>query len=283
MSNLAESLFWEIFHRRETVRSELAHQFQLSAATVSRAVGVLLSKQLVVEMGAPAASRGRRPALLQLNPSLAYVGGIELDRNMITAVVTDLGGNLLGRGATAASSSNSVESTMRDCVRTLCIALRDADLPQTRLAQIDMGHTATLDVENGLCLDWENSPQWRRVPLADSLRAAFKTEIIRNVKIRVERPDERPALVLDDVARLELSGLDSSSVPQRQPVILFRNVAGALLFGNRLSSMAEVFLGVTGELTKDIALRGNDLRLARQEIRKASEVTAGAISTDSSH
>jgi hypothetical protein len=81
MRNLAESLFWEIFHRRETVRSELAQQFQVSAATVSRAVGVLLSKQLVVEIGAPAASRGRRPALLQLNPSLAYVGGIELDRN----------------------------------------------------------------------------------------------------------------------------------------------------------------------------------------------------------
>jgi N-acetylglucosamine repressor len=184
MRNLGESVFWEIFHRRETVRAELAQHFQVSAATVSRAVGVLISKQLVVETGAPAGSLGRRPTLLRMNPSLAYVGGIELDRNMITAVVTDLGGNLLGRGATAASSANSVEATLRDCVRTLRIALRDAGLPQTRLARIGVGHTAALDVENGLCVDWEGSPHWRRVPLADALRATFKTEITLDDRAR---------------------------------------------------------------------------------------------------
>jgi polygalacturonase len=105
---------------------------------------------------------------------------------------------------------------------------------------------------------------------------------LRNVKLRAERPDERPALIFDDVARLELSGFDSSNAPPRQPMVLLRNVAGALLFGNRLSSVAEVFLGVMGSQSKDIALRGNDLRLARQEIGRAPEAPAGAVSTDTS-
>jgi hypothetical protein len=167
MRNLAESLFWEIFYRREAVRAELGGLFQVSAATVSRAVGILLSKQLVIEFGAPVASRGRRPTLLRINPRLAYVGGIEMDRDRITAVVTDLGGNLLGRGATAASPANAVEATLRDAAKVLRIAMKDAGLRQMKLARIGVGHTGTLDVDNGLCLDWEGASTgaacpWRR-------------------------------------------------------------------------------------------------------------------------
>ncbi|MGA3238718.1 MAG: ROK family protein [Bryobacteraceae bacterium] len=184
MRNLAESLFWEIFCRREAVRAELAGLFQVSAATVSRAVGILLSKLLVIEIGAPVAYRGRRPTLLRINPRLAYVGGIEMDRDRITAVVTDLGGNLLGRGATAASPGNAVEATLRDAAKVLRIAMKGAGLRQLKLARIGVGHTGTLDVENGLCLDWEGVSHWRRLPLAEALRATFKTEITLDDRAR---------------------------------------------------------------------------------------------------
>ncbi len=97
MRNLEESLFWEILYRHQVVRSELSRLFDVSAATISRSAGVLLAKHLIVETGATKASRGRRPALLQLNPELAHVAGIEIDRDRITAVVTDMAGNLRGR------------------------------------------------------------------------------------------------------------------------------------------------------------------------------------------
>jgi hypothetical protein len=104
---------------------------------------------------------------------------------------------------------------------------------------------------------------------------------LKNVKIRAEHPDQRPALIFDDAQRLELSGFDSRNIPSQQPVVLFRNVAGALLSGNRLSSMAEIFLSVEGGQSKDIALRGNDLRLAKQQVRMAPGVPAGAVSDTS--
>ncbi len=59
---------------------------------------------------------------------------------------------------------------------------------------------------------------------------------LRNLKVHAAQPDGRPALVLDDVANLELAGFDSSNVPPHQPMLLFQNVAGALLSGNRLAS-----------------------------------------------
>jgi len=41
------------------------------------------------------------------------------------------------------------------------------------LSRIGVGHTGTLDVENGVCMDWEGVPHWRRVNLRAALRETF--------------------------------------------------------------------------------------------------------------
>jgi predicted NBD/HSP70 family sugar kinase len=182
MRNLEESLFWEIVYRHQAVRSELARVFNVSAATISRSAGVLLAKNLIVETGGTRASRGRRAALLQLNPGLAHVAGIEIDRDRITAVVTDMAGNLQGRGAVVASARNPVARTLRDCRKALRVALTDAGRPT--ISRIGVGLGGTLDVLNGVCMGWEGVPHWRRVNLLGALR-----ETLRN------------AITLDDRAR----------------------------------------------------------------------------------
>jgi len=103
---------------------------------------------------------------------------------------------------------------------------------------------------------------------------------LRNVKVHAAEPDGRPAFVLDDVTHLEISAFDSTNVPPHQPMLLFQNVAGALLSGNRLSSAADVFLSILGAKSSEIALRGNDLRLARQAIQQSADVPRGAAWTD---
>ncbi len=108
---------------------------------------------------------------------------------------------------------------------------------------------------------------------------------LRNVKVHAAEPDGRPAIVLDDIAHLEISAFDSTNVPPHQPMLLFQNVAGALLYGNRLSSAADVFLSILGGRSSGIALRGNDLRLARHAIQQSAEVPQGAvwIESDAAH
>jgi predicted NBD/HSP70 family sugar kinase len=184
MRNLEEALFWEILYRHRAVRSELARLFDVSAATISRSAGVLLAKHLILETGATSSSRGRRPALLQVNPKLAHVAGIEIDRDRITAVVTDMGGNLLGRGAIAASALNPVRRTLQDCRKALRIAQADAGGRRIPVARIGVGLGGTLDVENGLCMEWEGAPHWRRVNLLGALRKTFDTEITLDDRAR---------------------------------------------------------------------------------------------------
>jgi predicted NBD/HSP70 family sugar kinase len=184
MRNLEESLFWEIFYRHEVVRADLARLFNVSAATISRSVGVLLSKKLAIEVGVANPYRGRHPALLCINPLLAHVAGLELDRDRVTAVITDLSGTLLGRGAVASAPQNGVERTLKDCRRALETALSDAGLEIGQLARIGVGHTGTLDVQNGICLDWERMPHWRDAKLLAALRAEFQIEITLDDRAR---------------------------------------------------------------------------------------------------
>ena len=184
MRSLEESLFWEIFYRRQAVRSELAHFFEVSAATMSRSSAVLLAKHLVSESGGTSSSRGRKPTLLQVNPALAYVAGIEIDRDRITAVITDISGNLLGRSAIAATARNPVRKTLKDCQTVLRGAVADARRVRGQVARIGVGHTGMLDVQNGLCLDWEGVPHWRGVNLRDALRETLSTEITLDDRAR---------------------------------------------------------------------------------------------------
>jgi hypothetical protein len=103
---------------------------------------------------------------------------------------------------------------------------------------------------------------------------------IRNLKVHSAQPDARPSVVLDDVSRVEFSGFESANIPPGEPQLLFRNVAGALLYGNRLSSPIDAFLSVLGFRSADIALRANDLHMARKVFENSSGASTAAVSVE---
>jgi hypothetical protein len=104
---------------------------------------------------------------------------------------------------------------------------------------------------------------------------------LRNIKIRSLQPDPRPTFIADDVARLELSGFDSTNIPQQEPLLLFRNVVSALLYGNQLSAPVNVFLSIMGANSNGIALRANSLQSARKVVMQSEGAPAGSVSLES--
>jgi predicted NBD/HSP70 family sugar kinase len=63
-------------------------------------------------------------------------------------------------------------------------ALRDSGVPLSRISRIGVGHTGRIDVENGLCLDWEGTAHWRRINLAKTLKETFGIEICLDDRAR---------------------------------------------------------------------------------------------------
>src|SRR6266850_5583860 len=81
--------------------------------------------------------------------------------------------------------------------------------------------------------------------------------VLRNVELTVERADPRPALLADDVSGLHLAGLTGGSGNGDGPVIWLHDIVGGLVQGNLAPEGVGVFLRVTGENTRSVALVGN--------------------------
>lgn len=101
--------------------------------------------------------------------------------------------------------------------------------------------------------------------------------ILRDIKVRMLQPDERPSLIADDVTRLAISGYETANPKLSAPPILFRDVVGALLTGNVVTSPVETFLQVLGSKSGHIALAANELAIAHHEVTKGEDVPSGAV------
>lgn len=93
MSNL--SLVFGLIHQHEKIsRAELAHITGLSPTTVSALVDELIIDAMILEVGIGETTvSGRKPIMLEINPSGGYVFGIELTAEGFSVALFNLKGN----------------------------------------------------------------------------------------------------------------------------------------------------------------------------------------------
>lgn len=171
---LEELAFWYIFDRPSCRRNDLGHQFGISPATVSRVVSALVGDGLVVESSAETESTGgRRPQSLRINPQVAVLLGLDIQLDGVLAVVTDMAGTLLGRGAAPCDAQEGVDVVMRASVKAADAALEDAEVDRSAIRHLGVGHPGDLDTKNGVCVSWANAASWRSVPIRSMLESTF--------------------------------------------------------------------------------------------------------------
>ena len=76
-------------------RAKVSEMTGLNKATVSNLVAELCAQGLVNEVGPGESSGGRKPLMLHFNNMAGSVIGVELRVKQLTAVLCDLGGNIL--------------------------------------------------------------------------------------------------------------------------------------------------------------------------------------------
>lgn len=187
-----ELVFWRVFDHPYCQRGELGDHFGVSAATISRTLQILIEKNLVVESISRHAAPGRQPRLLAVNPELAVLLGIEIDLDRVTAVATDMGGTLLGRGSLPYEAPAGLQPMLAAARRAAGIALNDAGLPATGIRHVGVGHPGILDRE-GVCLSWANAPEWRQIPLRKALEDTFGAAMAMDDRSRAHALGERHA------------------------------------------------------------------------------------------
>jgi len=188
---LEEVIFWHVFDRPLCLRSDIGQRFGISPATVSRAVSSLLDCKLLVEASAEVTSPGRKPQSLRINPQLAVLLGIDIQVDGVLAVVTDIAGTLLGRGAIRCDAEEGVDSVVKASLKAADAAIEDAEVPRSQIRHLGVGHGGDLDIQNGICLAWANAPNWKNVPVRDLLQAAFGLSVTMDDRSRATALAER--------------------------------------------------------------------------------------------
>ncbi|MBK7930946.1 MAG: hypothetical protein IPJ98_26770 [Bryobacterales bacterium] len=88
---------------------------------------------------------------------------------------------------------------------------------------------------------------------------------LSNIRFAFNQPDLRPAMMAEDVDDLEINGLQAAASGS-EPLLRLVETRGALIRASRPLNPVDSFLRVEGQASRDIALLGNDLRLARHAV-----------------
>lgn len=99
---------------------------------------------------------------------------------------------------------------------------------------------------------------------------------VRNLQFSLESPDQRPALVFEDVQFLELESLSLPAPTSQTAAIDLREVRHGMI-SNCLAA-AGIFLKVSGKSSTNIALRGNSLSQTKKIVELGPGVSKAVIS-----
>ncbi|NOX54332.1 MAG: glycoside hydrolase family 28 protein, partial [Planctomycetes bacterium] len=88
-----------------------------------------------------------------------------------------------------------------------------------------------------------------------------------NIRLRTEKPDQRHALVCDDVSDLVIDGLDTAGSSDARPVIRLTDTRDVMIRGCRPVNSVDTFLQLTGGRTARVVLTANDLRRVKRAVQ----------------
>ena len=194
---LEDLIFWYVFDRPCCLRSDLSHRFDISLATVSRAVSALMEHGLLSESSSEVAAPGRRPQSLRINPDLAVLLGLDIQLDGVLAVVTDMAGTLLGRGSVRCNAEQGVDAVLKASLIAGEAALEDAEVPRERIQHLGVGHSGDLDIKSGVCMSWANAASWKSIPIRDRLASTFGMSVTIDDRSRALALAERRTSPMD--------------------------------------------------------------------------------------
>lgn len=119
-----KSILKLLAQERELTKLEISRKLDISVPTVTTIVGELLGEGLVEEAGMATSTGGRKPVIIRFLPESRCSIGINLEKNHIRAVITDLDGKILDDNKVFLRSINKI--TVIEDIKKLIMDLLDS-------------------------------------------------------------------------------------------------------------------------------------------------------------
>jgi predicted NBD/HSP70 family sugar kinase len=155
-------------------RTQISEQTRVSKVTVAQMLTRLEERGLVAVVGQQEGGRGPNAALYSVVPSSAYVAGLYVDMDVVSAGVADVTGRIVAEvSVNPGDAANPVE-LVRGAVDRAC---RTAGVEVNRLSAFVIGSPGVVNPRTGDPQLAVNLPDWHEGVL-DSLRGALDRPVI---------------------------------------------------------------------------------------------------------
>jgi predicted NBD/HSP70 family sugar kinase len=186
-------------------RAQLSERTGVSKVTGSQVLARLEERGLVMIAGQQAGGRGPNAALYAVVPTSAYVAGLYVELDQVSAAVADVTGR---RVAEVTVDPNGADDPVGMVVGAISQACASAGIGLSRLSAVVIGSPGVLDPNTGAPRLAVNLPTWHEGVL-DGLRDVLHTPVVIendvNLAAMAERADGAAA-GQDDFAFVWLGG-----------------------------------------------------------------------------
>jgi predicted NBD/HSP70 family sugar kinase len=205
-------------------RSQISEYTGVSKVTVSQMLTRLEERGLVAIAGEQAGGRGPNAALYSVVPSSAYVAGLYVESDLVSAAVADVTGRRVAEVSGNPNGGDDPVELVRGTVERACAS---AGIEVTRLSALVIGSPGVVDPRTGDPRLAVNLPAWHEGAL-DALKSAWHKPVVIendvNLAAMAERADGA-AIGADDFVLVWLGvGLGLATILGGQ---LHRGTAGA--------------------------------------------------------
>jgi predicted NBD/HSP70 family sugar kinase len=156
-------------------RAQLGEHTGLSKVTASQLLGRLAERGFVHVVGEQAGGRGPNAALYAVVPSCAYVAGVHVESDMVSAGVADVTGRIITEVTVDPDGRENPVETLRDAVAMAC---RSAAVEISQLRAFVIGSPGVVDPRTGDPRLAVNLPAWH-----EGVLAALRGDLGRPVTI----------------------------------------------------------------------------------------------------
>jgi predicted NBD/HSP70 family sugar kinase len=168
-------------------RSQISEFTGVSKVTVSQMLTRLEERGLVTVAGEQAGGRGPNAALYSVVPSSAYVAGLYVDLDLVSAAVADVTGRRMAEVSGNPNGSDDPVELVRGTVERACAS---AGIEVSRLSALVIGSPGVVDPRTGDPQLAVNLPAWHEGAL-DALKGTWHTPVVIENDVNLAAMAER--------------------------------------------------------------------------------------------
>ncbi len=170
-------------------RTQISEYTGVSKVTVAQMLARLEERGLVTIVGEQAGNRGPNAALYSVVPSSAYVAGLYMESDLVSAEVADVTGRRVAEVSVNPNGADDPTELVREVIERACAS---AGVDLARLSALVIGSPGVVDPQTGDPRLAVNLPAWHEGAL-DALRGVLHKPVVIENDVNLAAMAERAA------------------------------------------------------------------------------------------